>query len=84
MVCTQYCKVLLDQGCEQPVSPVAFAFVIVNIDLEIVTGTNNIKAVRYSDGSTAELEYTYNEKGYPLTVKQKGQSFIKYEFRYRQ
>jgi hypothetical protein len=66
------------------VSPVAFAFVIVNIDLELVTGINNIKAVKYADGSTAELEYTYNVEGFPLTVKQKDQSFIKYEFRYRQ
>ncbi len=65
------------------VSPVMYLFVIFEIDAELLHGRNNITSVRYADGRIAELEFTYNEKGFPLTVKEKSQSFVKYEFQYR-
>jgi hypothetical protein len=63
-------------------SRIAFLFVISYIDVELITSMNNFTSLRYADGRTADYEYTYNEKGWPLTVRTKGQNFIKFEYEY--
>lgn len=64
-------------------SPVSYVFCFARIDAELTMSKNNITGIKYANGDLAELVYTYNKQGYPVTVKNKAQDFIKYEFKYK-
>ena len=63
-------------------SPVVYEYL--HYELGFSMGINNVTGIIISGSNELlEYEYTYNEDGLPLTMREKGQNYNLYEFRYR-